>query len=431
MKLVKAIGIALFATLTFAAIAPAEGVPSSSGEHWVSTWATALDLAPSVMEVPVVPPGLKMPDFSKLRGTRPKMEVPAKLENQTIRMIVHTSIGGRRVRIQVSNAVGKNALTIGAAHLGMRNSGSEIVSGSDRELTFNGRPAVKLQPGVIVVSDPVDLEFKPFSDLAVSLYLPKDTGPPTSHPLGLHKAYISKGDATADKSMPNAGETYAYLWLGAVDVVAPADAFAVVALGDSITDGFSTTTDADQAWPSLLAKRLGDNEGTKNISVLNKGISGNEVLRDGAGVSALARFERDVLDSAGVRWVILLEGINDINIHGQIVAPDALTADDLIFGYRQIIERAHSHGIKVMGATITAEEGVWLATPAGEATRQRVNEWIRSSRAFDAVVDLDETTSDPRHRTTLRAEFDSGDHIHPNDAGNKAMSEAFNLTYFK
>ena len=403
----------------------------SLDDHWVATWATALDMAPTKMEVPVLPPGLTAPDFSKMHGTRPKMQVPAKLENETIRMIVHTSIGGGQVRVQLSSATGKGEVTIGSAHIAVRSKDSEIVDGTDRTLTFGGKGSLTLEPGVILLSDPVNLDVRPLTDLAVSLYLPKDSGAPTSHALGLHKGFISKGDVTASKSMPEPTDTYSYLWLSAVDVKVTKQAAAIVALGDSITDGFSTTTDTNMAWPTLLAGRLNTNDATSKLAVLNKGISGNEVLRDGAGVSALARFDRDVLSPSGVKWVIVLEGINDINLHGQVTGPDALTPEDLEFGYKQIIERAHSHGIKVMGSTIMAEEGVWLSTPTGEKTRQSVNQWIRTSGAFDAVVDLDEATCDPQHRSALRKEFDSGDHIHPNDAGNKAMAEAINISAFK
>jgi len=383
------------------------------------------------MDVPVLPPNVTRPNFSGQRGTVPQTDVPTTLQDQTVRMIVHTSIGGRRIRIQLSNAIGKKPVTFGAAHVALRKTSSEIVDGSDRVLTFGGKPIVTVQPGVIVVSDPVDLEVQPMSDLAVSLYLQKDSGPPTTHTLGLHAAYLSRGDVTTVSTMPDPSITYAYLWLSSVDVIAPADAFAVVALGDSITDGFSTTRDADHAWPTLLARRFSANKSTAHVSVLNEGISGNEVLRDGAGISALARFDRDVLSRPGVKWVILLEGINDINLHGQVVGPEALTADDLIFGYRQVIDRAHTYGIKVVGATIMAEEGVWLSTPVGEATRQSVNEWIRSSHSFDAVVDLDLATRDAEHLTRLKHEFNSGDNIHPNDAGNQAMADKFDLAIFR
>uniref|UniRef100_Q026K5 Lipolytic enzyme, G-D-S-L family n=1 Tax=Solibacter usitatus (strain Ellin6076) TaxID=234267 RepID=Q026K5_SOLUE len=346
-------------------------------------------------------------------------------------MVVHTSIGGKRVRVQFSNAVGATELAIGAAHIAVRSKDSEIVPATDHALTFAGMPSCTIEPGVMISSDPVDLEVAPASDLAVSIYLPKDTGPPTSHTVGLHTGYISKGDTTGQPVMPEPSTTFAYLWLSGVDVVAPPDAFAVVALGDSITDGYATTRDANLAWPTLLAKRLAAKKATAHIAVINEGISGNQVLRDGAGVSALARFERDVLDRAGARWMILLEGINDINIRGRNAGPNALTSDELIAGYRQLLDMAHTHGIKVIGATIMPEEGVPTASERGEEIRLSVNQWIRTSHAFDAVVDFDATVRDPEHPGKIRAAFDPGDHIHPNDAGNQAMADAFDLAIFK
>jgi lysophospholipase L1-like esterase len=230
--------------------------------------------------------------------------------------------------------------------------------------------------------------------------------------------------------MPDPATMFAYAWLSSVAVVAPANAFTLVALGDSITDGYATTRDADRAWPTLLAKRLRENKATQHVAVINQGISGNQVLRDGAGLSALARFDRDVLSRPGVKWVILLEGINDINIRGRVDGPNALTSDELIWGYRQIIARAHAHGIKVMGATIMPEEGVPTASERGEQIRQTVNRWIRAKANFDAVVDFDAVVRDPQRPARLKQEFDPGDHIHPNDAGNQAMANAFDLTLF-
>ena len=255
-------------------------------------------------------------------------------------------------------------------------------------------------------------------------------GAPTNHMPGLHTAYISKGDTTAASSMPDPTTTTAYLWLRSVDVVAPAGSFAVACLGDSITDGFATTVDKDQAWPTLLARRFGEKKTGPRIAVINEGISGNQVIRDGAGVSALARLDRDVLSEPGVRWIVLLEGINDINLHGQITGPNALVAEDLIKGDRQIIARAHMHHIKVMGATLTPEEGVWLSGPVGEATRQKLNQWIRTGGEFDAVVDFDAAVRDKDHPTRIRPDFNPGDSIHPNDIGNAAMADAFDLAVF-
>jgi lysophospholipase L1-like esterase len=345
-------------------------------------------------------------------------------------MIAHTTLGGRALRIEISNMANAQPLEIGSAHVALHRGDGAIVPGTDRLLKFGGNESFVVPPGTLLVSDPADLNLAPFSDLAISLYLPKNTGSPTNHMMGLHTAYISKGNVTGSEEMPEPTKTYSYLWLTGIDVLAPADSYVIVALGDSITDGFTTTVDGNAAWPALLAKRLAANKGTRNVAVLNQGISGNQVVRDGAGVSALARFDRDVLGRPGVRWVILLEGINDINIRGRSAGPDALTSDELIAGYRQIIERAHMHGIKVVGATIMPEEGVPTASERGEEIRQTVNRWIRAKGNFDAVVDFDLVVQDGSRPARINPAFDPGDHIHPNDAGNRAMADAFDLTIF-
>lgn len=419
----------VFALFVICAATSAAQSGSQVSRHWVAAWAISQDLAPTTPDRPVLPPEIKMPDFSG-RGPRQPRPLPTIADNQTIRMIVHSKIGGDKIRVELSNAFGKSAVTIGNAHIALRTKGSSIDSGTDRQLTFSGSRTIDLRPGALIVSDSVDLKIKPMSDLAISLYVVDNAGPPSNHMLGLHTTYISNGDTTASESMPDAITNTSYLWLRSVDVDAPATTFAIACFGDSITDGFKTTIDLDQDWPSLLAKRLNDKKSGPRISVINEGISGNQVLRDGAGVSALARFDRDILSEPGVKWIVMLEGINDINIHGQIAGPGALTAEDLIEGYRQIIARAHMHGTKIMGATLTPESGVWLAGPIGEATRQKVNQWIRSSREFDAVVDFDAVVRDNVDPSRMQAAFDSKDHIHPNDAGNAAMANSFDLAAF-
>jgi lysophospholipase L1-like esterase len=371
-----------------------------------------------------------MPDFRAMKGPRPSHAPPTIADNQTIRMIVHTSIGGRTLRIELASAFGQDSVSIGSAHLALRTAGSSVDLRSDRQLTFSGSKSFDLRPGVVLLSDPIDLSIQPMSDLAISLFVVKGGGAPTNHMIGLHTSYLANGDNTGAETLTNPSTTTSYVWLRSVDVVASDRDFAIACLGDSITDGYGTTNDADQAWPTLLAKKFAGRRKGPHISVVNEGISGNEVLRDGAGVSALARLDRDVLSEPGVGWIVLLEGINDINLHGQISGAGALVADDLIAGYRQIIARAHMHHVKVAGATLTPEEGVWLAGPVGEATRKRVNEWIRNSGAFDAVVDFDAIVTDATRPTKLREDFDPGDHIHPNDRGNAAMADAFHLSTF-
>jgi len=372
-----------------------------------------------------------MPDFSAMRGPRRPTQIPKDVADQTVRMIVHTSIAGKRLRLELSNSFGKSVVSIGSAHVAIRTSESSVDTASDRQLTFSGNPSVNIGPGVVIISDPFNLDVKAMSDLAVSLYVIKSEGTPTNHTPGLHTAYISKGDTSASSSLPEPTTTTSYLWLRSIDVVASANDFAVACLGDSITDGFATTVDKDQAWPTLLAKRFSEKKSGPHVAVINEGISGNQVIRDGAGVSALARLDRDVLSQPGLRWIVLLEGINDINLHGQTTDPTALTAEDLIKGDQQIIARAHTHKIKVIGATLTPEEGVWLSGPVGEATRQKLNEWIRTSGAFDAVVDFDAAIRDKEHPARMREEFNPGDHIHPNDLGNGVMANAFQLATFE
>jgi lysophospholipase L1-like esterase len=348
-------------------------------------------------------------------------------------MIAHASLGGRRVRVALSNALEKPTLRVGAAHVALRAKAAAILPASDRALTFGGRTSTVVPPGTMVVSDPVDLTVPALADVAVSLYLPQDTGAPTVHPDGMPTTYIASGDATGAVMMTPTATTTAYLWLASIDVLAPSDTGAVVAFGDSITDGVGATLDTDRAWPSRLAAKLSAGRGLESRSVINLGLSGNRLLRPGFGVSALARFDRDVLGHAGVRWMTVLLGINDITFPAVPgAAPsEAVTADELIWGFQQIIERAHRHGIKVAGATIMPVEGVNTYTAGGEAIRQAVNAWIRTSKAFDAVMDFDAAVRDPAHAGQLRADFDPGDHVHPNDAGNAAMAATIDVAFFR
>lgn len=344
-------------------------------------------------------------------------------------MIVRSTVGGRQVRIAVSNMLGADPLEIGAASIALHKGEGVIAAEAARPLTFSRQPSFTVLPGMLALSDPVALEVPSFTELAVSLYLPKATGAPTNHPVALQTAQIATGNHVTSERLPTETTTTAYLWLSSVEVQAPDDAFTIVALGDSITDGFATTHGTNRAWPTLLAERLATQKRTRHVSVVNQGISGNQVLRNGAGLSMLARLDRDVFSRAGVRWVILLGGINDINFRGRMNT-SLLEPEELIAGYRQIIERCHALGIRVMGATLTPEEGVPVATPEKEKVRQKVNAWIRTAGQFDAVVDFDEALRDPTRPARLRPEFDPGDFIHPNDAGNKAMADAFDLKAF-
>jgi lysophospholipase L1-like esterase len=383
-----------------------------AGQHWVVTWAAA----PQPPRVP--PPPGSQPDGS--------------LDHRTLRMIVHTSIGGRQVRVQLSNAFGTTALTIGAAHIAIRSKESEILPGSDRIFLFNGKPSVTIPPGALMVSDPVSLGVPPLGDLAVSIYVPSEVTEPTTHFLGLHTSYISKeGDFTGQAALAEASTSLGLYWLSSVDVLAPASTQAIATLGDSITDGTRSTPDANRSWPSMLAQRLLSRAAAANIAVANEGIAGNRILHDTVGPGALARFDRDVLGLSGVKTLIILEGINDIQVATRPANPaDPVSAEDVIGGLRQIIERSHTHQIRIFGCTLTPYQGAANYTEQGNALRETVNQWIRTSGAFDAVIDFESAVRDPANPKRILAAYDSGDHLHPNDAGYNAMANSISLSLF-
>ena len=402
--------------------------PVTSDMHWVATWASAQQ-QPRV--APARPPAAAPTSGATTPATPPPPRPPSSFNNQTVRMIARSSLGGKRVRVEFSNAFGSAPLMIGAAHIALRDKGSAILAGTDRPLNFNGKPNCTIPPGALMYSDPVDLDVLKLADLAVSVYVPGDTGPASAHSLGLHTTYIKEGDVTSAPEIADATLSQSWYWLASIDVQAPPNAAAIVAFGDSITDGATSTADTDRSWPSVLAQRLQANPTTANIAVVNQGISGNRVLADGAGVSALARFDRDVLGTSGVKWLMIMEGINDIGIAARQPGPAALVADDLVGAIGQLIERAHTHGIKVIGCTLTPYGGAGYASDNGEAVRTALNTWIRTSGAFDAVVDFDKATQDAENPKTFRAGFNNTDHLHPNDAGYKAMAESIDLSIFR
>jgi lysophospholipase L1-like esterase len=402
-------------------------------EHWVATWAA------SPQETRAFAPPANRPASAPVaaptgRGQQAAAPAPpiTGFDDQTVRMIVRTSIGGRRVRVELSNAFGAKPLMVGAAHVALREKDSAIVAASDRALAFSGQPSCTIPPGAQMLSDTVDLEVPQLSDLVISLYLPEETGPPTQHATGLHTTYIGPGNLTGAPNLTDARTSRAWYFLSGIDVAAPPETGVIVAFGDSITDGATSTMDADRSWPSLLARRVLANLATANWAVVNEGISGNRVLRDVAGANALARLDRDVFSIPGVQWMTLMEGINDIGRGTQngAQASDRVTAEDVIAGLEQIVERAHLHGIKVVGATLTPYEGAAYYSEAGEVLREAVNSWIRTGGAFDAVVDFDAVVRDPANPKQIRADFNIRDHLHPNDVGYQAMADAINLGIF-
>ena len=384
------------------AIAPATiAKDASNAGHWVGTWNASPQAASS----------------------------PVELNGQTIRQIVQVSIGGTRVRVRLSNAYGAHSLLIGAARVGLRSAGASIAAGSDRALTFNGSESTTIPAGALAISDPVSLRVPDRGELAVSIYVPGTAFAATEHSLGLQTTYISpQGDFSGADSLPTATTTQSYHFLTGVEVDASPKSRAIVTLGDSITDGLHSTADANKRWPNRLAERLRAQKGGSKVAVLNAGISGNRILHNTQGTNASARLDRDVLVQSGARYLIVLEGINDIGF------PGSPAADAIIAGHLQIIDRAHAMGLRVYGGTLTPFKaflpGLYY-TSAGEAKRQAVNQWIRSCKAYDAVIDFDKAIRDPGNPATMRPAYDSGDNLHPNDAGYQAMADAVDLSLFR
>ncbi|MBN1569844.1 MAG: SGNH/GDSL hydrolase family protein [Acidobacteria bacterium] len=352
-------------------------------------------------------------------------------------MIVRPSIGGQRLRVRFSNEFGTAPMTIASAHIALTAEGSRIQAATDRALTFGGSPKITIPAGAPAFSDPVDIAVKPFAEVSISIYLPGPAPASSIHEQALHDAYISgPGDLTSRAELPGAVTKQTWYFLSGIDIWAPAGNAAIVAFGDSITQGYGAKSATYIDYPTQLAQRLAV-QGVTTLAIVNQGISGNRILHDVAGANALARFDRDVLSLPGVTHMIVLEGINDITFpHIKLPGPNAggasderpfksqfVSADELIVGLQQIIARAHAHGIKVYGATIMPCEGVNTYTEEGEAVRQAVNRWIRTSHVFDAVIDFDQLMRDPNHPAKMRAEYDSGDHVHPGATGYKAMAD--------
>jgi lysophospholipase L1-like esterase len=352
----------------------------------------------------------------------------------TLREIVHVSLGGSTVRVVLSNEFGLDPLTIGAAQIALSNASdsSDIDLASASAVTFGGRPSVTIPPGAMVVSDPASLKFPAFADLAVSLFLPAQTIQQISqHSFADQTSYTAPGKVVTAKTLESPTEISNWPFLKGVDVLTTGNSAAIVAFGDSITDGALSTRNANARWPDILARRLQSDKKTATLGVLNEGIGGNRILHDTTGPNALARFDRDVIAQAGVKYLIIMESINDIGHATDPNKPyDVVTAEGLIVGLAQLATRAHTHGIKVIGATLTPFVGAKYQSPEGEAMRQAINQWIRTSPQLDGVIDFDKVTTDPTHPGMFLPLDDSGDHLHPGDAGYKAMADSIDLKLF-
>ncbi|MEU8179139.1 SGNH/GDSL hydrolase family protein [Micromonospora sp. NPDC049047] len=342
------------------------------------------------------------------------------------RLVVRTSVGGDALRIRLTNAFGEHPVTFASVYAGLRRQGAELVAGSNRRLTFGGQPSVTVAAGEMILSDPLTGELAPESDLVVSLHVIGALGMRSGHVEALQTSYASAGDHAAEEAATNWTATVkSWYWLDAVSVRTSTAVSSVVVLGDSIADGLNSGRDTNRRWPDYLARRLRAAPDSPVRGVANEGISGNKVLAGGAGPAALRRFDRDVLSHPGVDTVVVHEGINDIKAH------TGVTVDDLTAGYRQLVDRAHAAGRCVVGATVMAYQGWPEYDDAGEAVRQSVNDWIRHSGVFDAVVDFDVITRSPDDPRRLEPLFDSGDHLHPNDRGMQAMADAVDLAVLR
>jgi lysophospholipase L1-like esterase len=399
----------LAAPAILAAVAAAKR-PAGGDERWVGTWASA-------------PQPVASAELSPSPG----------LTDTTLRQIVHVSLGGKQIRVRFSNAFGTTPLELASAHVALTAGGSTIRPETDSALTFQRRRAVTIAPGAPMVSDPIAFDLPGLSNVVVTVHVKGAPDGVTGHPGSRMTSYLQAGDAVSASELPAATRVDHWYFLNGIDVLAGSASAALAVLGDSISDGRGSTTNGNDRWPDELARRLQAGKSTAQLAVLNLGIGGNRLLRDGLGPNALARLDRDVLAQAGVRWLVVLEGINDIGtgVGARRKGEPAATAEDVIGAYEQIIVRAHARGIRVYGATILPFEGAPdYFTPDGEADRQRVNDWIRTAGRFDGVIDFDAATRDPGRPSRLSAAVDGGDHLHPSVAGYKFMADAVDLKLF-
>lgn len=391
-------------------LAPASSAATPPSEHWIGTWAASPEAEPNTT-------------------------LPLRSDGTTYREIVHISAGGSAVRIVVTNEFGREPLTIGAAEIAISGGGSTIELSTAKTLKFGDQLSVTVPAGAMMVSDPVEMRLPALANVTVSLFIPAQPISRASvHSYALQTNYQSAGNAIGAATLHSAVETPSWYFLKGVEVKADraTTSGAIVTLGDSITDGAASIQNTNGRWPDDLASRIQANESMSGIAVLNAGINGNRLLRDGDGdQSALRRLDRDVLAQAGIKYLIVLEGINDIGHNVSATPSDpAETARNLIRALQQIAVRAHAHGIRVIGATILPYENCKYASPDGEKMREAVNDWIRATQSFDGVADFDEVVRDPNHPTRFLDMYDSGDHLHPNAAGLKAMADSIDLSLF-
>ncbi|HVU26402.1 MAG TPA: SGNH/GDSL hydrolase family protein [Verrucomicrobiae bacterium] len=377
----------------------------AQSNHWVGTWGTS----PQLTETRNLPPA------------------PG-LSSNTLRQVVHVSIGGKKLRARFSNAFGNSPVTIDAAHIALSAGGGAIKTKTDKALTFDGKTSVTIPAGEIIFSDPLDFDLSPQADVAVTIHFNETSSHVTGHPGSRATSYLLAGDFVSAADLPAAAQTQHWYILTGIDIEAENSSAAIVTLGDSITDGRGSETDKNNRWPDDLANRLRTNENTKSVAVLNEGIGGNCVLRGGLGPTALSRFDRDVLEQNSVRWLIVFEGVNDI---GGSRGTNSTVAQDLIAAYEKFIAEAHAKNIRVYGVTITPFGKSFYDSPAHEIARQTVNDWIRNSGKFDAVIDFDAAVRDPQNPSQLSPAANSADHLHPGVKGYQMMANAIDLKFFE
>jgi lysophospholipase L1-like esterase len=404
---VAALAEVLFTVIFFTYCSPSQFVTSKPSKVWIGTWGTA----PQLVEPRNLPP-------------------EPGLSDNTLRQIVRVSLGGDSLKVRFSNEFGTSPVTMKAVHFAASMDNSAINPETDKALLFDGEPQVTIAPGASIISDPFRFALAPRSNVAITMHFGATSPDVTGHPGSRTTSYLLPGNEVSAADLAAAVQTDHWYIINGIDVVAPESAAAVVVLGNSITDGRGSGTNRQNRWPDELARRLQENPATRQVAVLNQGIGGNCVLRDCLGPAALSRFERDVIRQNGVRWLIILEGINDI---GQAQGSDgsAKVAADLIAAYIQMIDAAHAKGIRVYGATLLPFGGSFYDTADHESARKTVNEWIRNSGRFDAVIDLDSALGDPANPLQLLPAADTGDHLHPNEIGHRMMAEAVDIGLFK